>query len=104
MKKSVFYAMFMVFTLSALPTVVQAAEKTPVSKTTIPENVPEEIRVMINRLEEIKELDRSDMNRIERKALRKEVRTLKSAVKAAGYGIYISAGAVIVILLILLLI
>ncbi len=103
MKKSVFYAMFMAFTLSAIPTTLQAAENSPVSKT-IPEDVPKEVRVMINRLEEIKELDRSDMNRSERKALREEVRTLKSAVKAAGYGIYISAGAVIVILLILLLI
>jgi hypothetical protein len=104
MKKSVFYALLIIISLSAIPTAVHAAEKTPLSKTNIPEDVPAEIRLMINRLEEIKELDRSDMNRSERKALREEVRTLKSAVKAAGYGIYISAGAVIVILLILLLI
>ena len=58
---------------------------------------------MLNRLDEIKEIDKSDLNRAEKKELRKEVRAINTEIRSYGNGIYISAGAVIIILLLIIL-
>ncbi len=73
------------------------------SKTTTPTEIPAEIQVMLNRLEEIKAIDKSEMNRSDKKALRKEVRAIKTNIRSSGNGLYISSGAIIIILLIMIL-
>src|SRR4051812_41901993 len=62
----------------------------------------EESKILINGLEEIKTIDKSTLSRTERRALRKEVRSIDSRLRAIGGGIYISAGALIIILILLL--
>ena len=59
---------------------------------------------LIHRLEEIKAMDRSDMTRTEKKALRKEVKSIKKELATAGGGVYLSVGAIIIIILLLILI
>lgn len=56
---------------------------------------------LTQRLEQIRAMDKSQMSASERKALRKEARQIK---KAVGGGVYISAGALIVLLIILILV
>jgi hypothetical protein len=56
---------------------------------------------MLNRLEEIKEMDK--LFKIFRKELRKEVREIKSELKRSGQGVYFSVGAIIIIILLLIL-
>jgi hypothetical protein len=58
---------------------------------------------MLNRLEEIKDMDKSELNRSDKKALRKEVRAIKTEIRSSGNGLYISAGAIIIILLLIIL-
>lgn len=58
---------------------------------------------LVNRLVEIKEMNLSDMNRAEKKELRKEVRAAKKELKEVGGGLYISVGAIILIALLLIL-
>jgi hypothetical protein len=58
---------------------------------------------MLNRLEEIKSMDKSELTRSDRKALRVEVRALKTEIRSSGNGLYISAGAIIIILLLILI-
>lgn len=99
MKKTFIYVMVLVLSLGVLTT-VQAAEK---EKTTEPVEMPAEVRVMIDRLEEIKAMDKSDLERSEKKALRKEVRAIKTQLRTTGNGIYISAGALIIILLLIII-
>ena len=65
--------------------------------------IPEEIQVLINRVYEIKEMDRSELTVTERKELKKELRTIKSELKAVQ-GIYLSIGAILIIILLLILI
>lgn len=104
MKKFPLYLMMMVFSLSIFPQTSFASEKnTPVStaKTT---EIPAEVKVMLNRLEEIKAMDKSEMKASEKKELRKEVRTIKAQLKASNNGVYLSVGAVIIIILLLILI
>ncbi|RFS14603.1 hypothetical protein [Emticicia sp. C21] len=63
----------------------------------------EEGKIILSRLEEIKAMDKSEMTAKEKRALRKEVRALKAQAAQIGGGVYISAGALIVILLLILL-
>lgn len=58
---------------------------------------------MIERLKEIKKMDKSNLNRLEKKELRKEVKYIKSSLQAAGKGVYLSVGAIIIIVLLLIL-
>jgi hypothetical protein len=66
--------------------------------------VAEEAKVMINRLNEIKSMDKTGLSKTEKKELRKEVRTLKTNLTSLGNGVYLSAGAIVVILLLLIII
>jgi hypothetical protein len=61
---------------------------------------------MRERVKEIKAMDKSKMTREERKALRVELRQMNKEAHAMGYtgGVYISVGALIIIILLLILI
>jgi hypothetical protein len=56
------------------------------------------------RLKEIKEMDKSDLSRTEKKNLRKEVKSMKKEMKAMNGGVYLSVAAIIIIILVLILI
>jgi hypothetical protein len=57
---------------------------------------------MLNRLEEIKEMDKSSLKSSEKKNF-KEVREIKSELKRSGQGVYFSGAIIIIILLLILL-
>ncbi len=57
---------------------------------------------LLKRLEVIKEMDKSQMNKVELTNLLTEVRVIKTQLIAVDGGIFISAGALIVILIVLL--
>ncbi|MFA5297663.1 MAG: hypothetical protein WC389_05580 [Lutibacter sp.] len=100
MKKTRLYLMVMMLSLGAFTT-VNASEKTP--KATAPTEIPAEVQVMLNRLDEIKEMDKSDLSRAEKKELRKEVRAINTEIRSSGNGLYLSIGAIIIILLLIIL-
>ena len=100
MKKLSFYLMVMVLTLTVLPTSTYAREKNP---TEAPKEIPAEVKTMLNRLEEIKKMDKSDLSSSEKKELRTEVKTIKKNLKSSGQGVYLSVGAIIIIVLLLIL-
>jgi hypothetical protein len=102
MKKTVFY-LIIVLLLSVFPNTVLASEKSPIPIDKPTTEIPAEFKTMLNRLDEIKAMDKSNLKASERKELRKEVREIKKEIKAKGGGLYISAGAIIIILLILLI-
>jgi VIT1/CCC1 family predicted Fe2+/Mn2+ transporter len=103
MKKLHFYLMIMVLSLSIFPSTITAAEKNTAAVTANSNEIPAEVKVMLNRLEEIKEMDKSTMSRSEKKELRKEVKTIKATLKASNHGVYLSIGAIIIIILLLIL-
>ena len=57
--------------------------------------------VLISRLNEIHEMDKSNMKSQEKRRLRKEVRSIQSQLDHGG--VYISAGAIIITLLLLII-
>jgi ABC-type phosphate/phosphonate transport system substrate-binding protein len=69
-----------------------------------PNAYPEEIREIIERVEEIKAMDFKSLSRETRKDLKSEMRELKKeANERAGGGLYISTGAIIIILLLIII-
>lgn len=104
MKKFPLYLMMMVFSLSIFPQTSFASEKNAPAKTAKTTEIPAEVKVMLNRLEEIKAMDKSEMKASEKKELRKEVRTIKAQLKASNNGVYLSVGAIIIVILLLILI
>lgn len=66
--------------------------------------MPVEVRNMLDRLDEIKDMDKSEMKSSEKRELRKEVRAIKKSLKTTSNGIYLSVGAIIIIILLLILI
>nr|WP_315182763.1 hypothetical protein [uncultured Flavobacterium sp.] len=103
MKKVTFYLMMMVLSLSILPTQMIAAEKTPTAIINDSKEVPAEVKVLLNRLEEIKTMDKSELKSSEKKALRKEVRAINAELRSTGNGVYLSVGAIIIVILLLIL-
>jgi len=63
------------------------------------------IEEMKARVEEIKDMDKSQLSREDRKALRQELRDMNKEAKAIGSGgIYISLAGVLIIILVLILV
>ena len=58
---------------------------------------------LIQRLEEIKDMNKSTLTGSEKKELRKEVKGIKKEMKAISGGVYLSVGAIIIIILLLIL-
>ena len=107
MKKSVLLLLVMLAFVS-FSNPVMASEKEPMPNTTTVkkievEEIPADVQIMLNRLEEIKAMDKSALKSADKKELRAEVREIKSTLRATGNGLYISSGAIIIILLLILI-
>lgn len=93
---AVVIALSMAFTTMPATSVKAAEPVVPMAET------PAEQRVLIERLDAIRHINKKALSRTERKALRKETRALKKKLDRYG-GVYISAGALVVIILLILL-
>jgi hypothetical protein len=107
MKKLIFCIMAMVLSFTFLPIQSFAATKEAPSSLVVtkpPETTESaEAKALISRLDEIKSMDKSNLKADQKKDLRKEVRSIKRSLKNISGGVYISAGVLIVILIILLI-
>jgi hypothetical protein len=105
MKKFIFCLMATILTLTFLPLQSFASAKEDPSSLVVtkpPENTESaEAKTLLLRLDEIKAMDMSKLKSTEKKDLRKEVRSIKRELKDISGGVYISAGVLIVILIIL---
>jgi hypothetical protein len=63
----------------------------------------EQAKHMLNRLDEIKKMDPKQMSKAEKKNIRREVKAIEKKLSAISGGVYISAGALIVILILLII-
>lgn len=107
MKKTTLSLMIIALSLTFLPTTMMAKTTEPTTISSLaPEGkaVPAEVKVMYDRLEEIKNMDKSELSSSDKKALRKEVRAIKTNLRSSGNGIYLSVGAIIIIILLLIII
>lgn len=104
MKKITLYLMTTIVFLSFIPTPSMAeTENTPTPTEKVKKVPSTEAQAMVSRLEEIKAMDKSNMNSSEKKAFRKEVRSIKKNLTELNGGVYLSVGAIIIIVLLLIL-
>jgi hypothetical protein len=101
--KKIIYSLALIFTLSISANTVSAAGNNK-AKTEMTAEQKVQLERIVNRVDEIKSMDKSDLSRAEKKALRKELKELKSQARAIGGGVYLSVGAIIIIILLLILI
>ncbi|MFO7658686.1 MAG: hypothetical protein R6W78_16625 [Bacteroidales bacterium] len=59
--------------------------------------------ILLQRLDEINAMDKSALKSPDKKNLRKEVRSIESQLANLGNGVYVSAGAIIVIVILLII-
>ena len=101
--KKMLYALVLVFTLGISTNTVFAANKNePKTEMTAEQKV--QFEKIVNRVEEIRKMHKSNLTRAERKALRTELRQMKDQARAMSGGVYLSIGAIIIIILLLILI
>lgn len=103
MKNLSIYLMMMLLSLSLVPSTILASEKNPIAVTSEGKEIPAEVKVMLSRLDEIKSIDKSALSRSEKKELRKEVRSINTELRSTGNGVYLSVGAIIIVILLLIL-
>ncbi|MBL7870971.1 MAG: hypothetical protein JNM78_05130 [Cyclobacteriaceae bacterium] len=105
MKKASHYLTAVLLAILLVPAQLLAAPAS--TRTAIPISPTSEsakIEAMTTRLNEIKDMDKSNMSAREKKELRKEVRAIKDSAKSSGGAVYLSVGAIIIIVLLLILI
>jgi hypothetical protein len=109
MKKTIFLAILMAFSLSA--STVFAANSDPKNSTevkAVPVNTEntltkEESARLTKRVEEIRDMDKSNLTVSEKSELRKELKETKEAVKRDGGYIYIGTGTLILVVILLII-
>jgi hypothetical protein len=103
MKKTIFIALLAIFSLSAAPAF---AAKTSAIKTTeaTTKLTEEEISNYRARVEEIREMDKSELSSTEKKELKSELKDIKETMRKDGSYIYIGGSTLLVIIIILLII
>jgi hypothetical protein len=102
MKKTIIYGMIAVLSLAMTPIASQARSNSSVTNSTTPVENPQ-AQALLSRLEEIKTIDKTELTSHEKRALRKEVKSIKKELKTMNEGVYLSVGAIIIIVLLLIL-
>lgn len=101
--KKLFAILALVFSANMLVAAPANDENSKKEKTELTEAQKERLAEIEARVDEIKTMDFSTMSNDEKKDVRMELKDMKEEAKRAGSGVYISVGAIILILLLLIL-
>jgi len=102
MKKIIASLMTVILALAFTPSQLKA-EATPTTITATNPAEAAKATVLLNRLHEIDAMDKASLTSSEKRALRKEVRGIKSELNELDGRVYLSVGAIIIIILLLIL-
>jgi hypothetical protein len=102
MKKSIIGLATALLLMTVLPVASIAGTETANSKKNNKTESPE-LRLLVNRLHEIKAIDRSELQPEEKLELRNEVKEIKKEIKASGGGVYLSIGALLLVIILLII-
>ena len=101
MKKIVLCLMATFLSLTFLP--LQSNAATTAAPSSLVNSKPAEAKTLVLRLNEINAMDKSKLKSSDKKNLRKEVKSINHKLREIGGGVYISAGALILILVLLII-
>lgn len=102
--KKIAYFLSLVFLMTAFaPVAIASDAKKDKSKTELSASDQERLTEIEARVEEIKEIKLADLNKAERRAIKKELKDMNKEAKQLGGGVYISVGSIILILLLIII-
>ncbi len=103
MKKSILFAFIMIFMLSA-STLAASGTKNPANLSKTENKLSEEeLSRLTRRVEEIRDIDKTDLTAKEKKEMRKELKGIKENVRRDGGVVYLSVGTLLIIILLVIL-
>ncbi len=110
MKKTIFYALVMILSLGATTTFAAKSdlksnsENTSAVAKTETKLTEAELSTMNKRVEEIRDMDKTNMTVTEKRELKKEMKATKENIKRNGGGyVYIGGGTLLLVLILILL-
>lgn len=107
MRKIVFCTMAAFLSLTFLPLQANTLPADPVKTSTTPAPVSPvdaaKVATLESRLIEIDAMDKSELNAASKRELRKEVKSISNELENPGGGVYVSAGALLLIIILLIL-
>jgi hypothetical protein len=108
MKKIILFTLMMIFTLGASTAFATISDsKTKTDNLAVPVKAEnklseEELSRLTKRVEEIRDMDKTNMTVKEKRGLKKELKEIKSNVRKDGGGVYIGVGTLILIIILLI--
>ena len=99
--KAATIAMFMGITA---PAITNAATEIPAATAAAKDEDAEVYAKIVSRVAEIQNMDKSNLSAAEKKALKKELKQMKATAEGLNSRVYISVGAIIIAILLLILI
>ncbi|PST84124.1 hypothetical protein C7T94_05170 [Pedobacter yulinensis] len=102
--KKLIYTLVLFFSLGLSANTVSAADKKAKNPSELSAEQRAQLKKITDRVEEIRSMDKSNLSKEDRKALRKELKEMKNQARAMSGGVYLSVGAIIIIILLLILI
>lgn len=104
MKKNIFIAILVIFTLGTTTAFASKSElKSTVPAATENNLSSEEMSRLTKRVEEIRSMDKSEMTVKEKRELKKELKGIKEKVKKSGGYVYIGGGSLLLIIILIIL-
>ncbi len=109
MKRIIPYVLIMIFSLSALTALAAKTDKNASPDNfAVPDKTEnklseEEMSRLTRRVEEIRDMDKTDMTVREKRELKNELKGIKENVRRDGGGIYIGAGTLILIIILVII-
>ncbi len=101
MKKIAYYLSIMFFLAAFAPAAMANDNKPATDKLTVEQQA--KLSEIEGRVAEIKAMDFTEMTSEERKEVKNELKEMKKEAKRVGGGVYISVGAIILILILILI-
>jgi maltose-binding protein MalE len=105
MKKTIFFALLAIFSLSAVPAIAakSSTKATETSAETRTKLTEEEISNYRSRVEEIRDMDKSELTVSEKSELKTELKDIKATMHKDGTYIYLGGSTLLIIILLLIL-
>jgi Zn-dependent M16 (insulinase) family peptidase len=105
MKKLIFLVIVVVFTMGSTLTFAAKtnSDKSAVATKTENKLSEEEMNRYIKRVEEIRNMDKSEMTKAEKRVMKSELKEIKKNVKKGGGTIYIGGSTLLLIILLIIL-
>ena len=103
MKKFAYYLSLMFFLAAFAPAAMANDNKPATDKTQLTAEQQAKLSEIEGRVAEIKAMDCTEMTSVARKEVKNDLRELKNEAMRVGGGVYISVGAIILILILILI-